>query len=159
MKYKLHINLIYLGIVILATGCGSSGETPVDNDIPYTDINITSGFSSKYLNGKIFYRPENYQGNNFIETRSFTSESVSWDDSFFNNSGNNTYTIVSSNGIDGTIEYYDGVYNLYYNLHSVETDHVKVCYTYTGIDSVSNCDASQALSWYFNSATAENNYP
>lgn len=148
-------------LLTMLSGCGSSdsSDTPPDGNTGFTEINTTSGFSTTYLNSKTFYRPQNYHGNDFIETRAFTASNVSWDDNLFNNSGSNTYTIVSSNGIDGVIEYYDGVYNLHYNLHSVEPDHIKVCYTYTGVNSVTNCSETETLLWYFDRATAESNYP
>lgn len=154
----------------MLSGCSSTDEsntstesdgsnTATEQDIPFTEINTTSGFSNTYLNNKTFYRPEDYFGNDFIKTISFTKTNVSWDDDLFNNSGSNTYTITSSNGINGVIEYFDGVYDLHYNLHSVEVDHIKVCYTYTGVDTVISCSVNETLKWYFDRTTAESNFP
>ena len=165
---------IYIGRIIVVTifsfilaGCGGGdGAQPdvpeIDPDVPEIDfIDLTSnkGFSSTYLSNKTFYRPQNYQSNNFIETRMYTNSTVTLSDNLFNNNYNAPYSIVSSNGIDGVIQYNDGVYGLHYNVISIESDHIKVCYTYTGIDTVIACDIAQSISWYFDLAIAENNYP
>ena len=161
MGRKDLINSGCLVAVLLMSGCGSSSDTPNGDaiqSIAYTDITTTSGFSSAYLSNKTFFRPQSNPAN-FIQTKTFTTVNVSWDDNLFNISGNAAYSIVSSNGINGVIEYDDGGYILHYNLHSVEADHIKVCYTYQGIGTVANCNVADAHSWYFDRTTAESNYP
>ncbi|OUS24078.1 hypothetical protein A9Q99_26415 [Gammaproteobacteria bacterium 45_16_T64] len=157
---------VILPLVMFFSGCGgggsSSSDTPGSNvaaSIEYTDINSSTGFSSNYLKQKLFFRPESYERNDYILSYEFTDSNISWDDNLFNNEGSAAYSIVSSNGIDGVLQYNDGSYELHLNVLSVEIDHLKVCYTYTGIDTVIACDVSQALSWYFDRNVAENNYP
>ena len=161
MSSALHKPLFYSIFLLALTliACSSESEQEDTPDIPITDIDSTSGFSAEYLNGKSFFRPDNYEGNDFIYTYEFSSGHVSWSDNLFPSSGNAAFVIVNHNGINGILEYNDGVYDLHYNVHSVESDHIKLCYTYTGIDTVISCDVSQTLKWYFDRATAELNYP
>ena len=159
MNPKLYQLLSLFITTIILVACSSDNAEDNSPNIPYTDIDSASGFSSEYLNGKSFFRPEDYFGNDFIYSYRFSGSSISWSDDLFDESGNAVYSIVSHNGINGILEYYDGVYDLHYNIFSVETDHLKLCYTYTGIDTVIACDESTTLKWYFDRTTAENNFP
>lgn len=143
---------------ITLSACSSDNEDPGPS-IAYTDVDPVTGFTTAYLNGKSFFRPEDYFGNDFIETHQFSGSNVSWSDNLFMNNGSAPYSIVEHNGIQGILQFNDGSYDLFYNIHSVETDHLKLCYTYTGIDTVIACDESVTLKWYFDRATAELNYP
>ena len=154
------IKVLLLTIASLAFGACSTESNQEDTPtIPYTEIDSTSGFTSEYLDGKSFFRPENYSGNDFIYTYQFSNGNVFWNDNLFMGNGTAPYSIVTHNGIQGILQYNDGAYDLFYNIHSVASDHLKLCYTYTGIDTVINCDESATLKWYFDKATAELNYP
>lgn len=167
MDYKLTSLFLITLTVFILQGCGSTSSTPdtdtnnilniIDQTQSYRDINASTGFSTQYLANKKFHRPVDYSGNYYIQTHEFTNSEVSWSDNFFNSNGKATYKIVSVNGINGVIEYNDGVYNLYYNIYSVETDHLKVCYTYTGLGSVNLCDESQTLTWSFDNIPFDSN--
>ena len=138
-------------------GGGGGGKQPDYSD--YTNIDTTSGFSTTYLTGKAFYWPKTAYNTNFIEVRQFTSSTVTWSDDFFNLSGTANYIIVNANGINGVIQYNDGVYDLFFNVQSVMSDHIMVCYTYQGIASVKACTIDQAYPWYFDRASAEASFP
>lgn len=158
MNRNYYVTQLFLFIALSLAGC-SSEEGDTSSGIPYTDVDSTSGFSIAYLTGKSFYRPEDYFGNDFIETRQFSGSSVSWSDNLFMNNGSAPYSIISHNGIDGILQYNDGVYDLFYNIYSVETDHLKLCYTYGDINTIVACTESVTQKWYFDRATAELNYP
>ena len=145
--------------IAIFSSCGSSGGGSSTASVDYTSIDVASGFSTAYLQSKSFYWPKNINLK-FVETRTFTDSTVTWSDDVNNSAGKTaSYTIVSSNGINGVIQYNDGVYDLFFNVQSVTSDHIMVCYTYTGIASVKACTAALAYPWYFDKATAEANYP
>ncbi len=123
--------------------------------VPYSDIDTASGFSTAYLAGKAFYWPKTALNINFIEVRQFTSSTVTWRENLYNTGGTASYTIVNANGINGVIQYNDGVYDLFFNVQSVMNDHIMVCYAYQGIASVKACTIDQAYPWYFDRASAE----
>jgi hypothetical protein len=143
----------FCALGILFTGCGDSGGSRA-----YTDINVSSGFSASYLQGKSFYLPQFDGMNNFILALEFTDRTISWhiefefSDRFF--SGTADYAIVAANGINGIIQYNDGFSDVFYNVQSVESNRIMVCSSNTDIGSVAACAANQAYPWYFDRETA-----
>ncbi len=134
--------------------CDTTGNTD------YIGINVASGFSTAYLTGKTFYYPAAQLGDkNIIYVRQFTSRTVTWSENFYNTVGSANYTIVNANSINGIIQYNDGVYDLFFNVQSVMSDRIMVCYTYQGIASVKTCTIAEALPWYFDRSTAEASFP
>jgi hypothetical protein len=166
MEYNFFSKIVLLSAFFILSSCGGGSnstteiQTETDPLIPFSDVNSSDGFTSNYLDSKTFYSPYNYQGGNYITTYSFTDSIASWD---FEHSNNGTqtapYSIVITNGINGVLSYVNS-YDLYYNIQSVELDHIKVCYNYyTGTETAIACDPAQAQKWYFDRATAESNYP
>ena len=148
-SFRLILAFCILGI--LFAGCGDSGGSRA-----YTDINVSSGFSASYLQGKSFYLPQFDGMNNFILTLEFTDRTISWHAGFSDRfiSGTADYAIVAANGINGIIQYNDGYSDVFYNVQSVESNRIMVCYSNTDIGSVTACAADQAYPWYFDSETA-----
>ena len=159
MKIRFCRTIYFLMAVNFIVSCSGDDDKSQSPTVGFTDITTNKGFSASYLWHKKFFRPVNYHGNNYIQTKAFTNAMITWSDNLLHINGSAPYSIVSSNGIDGIIQYNDGSYDLHYNLLAVENDHLKVCYTYTGIDTVITCDVTESLKWYFDLATAENNYP
>jgi hypothetical protein len=148
-SFRLLLAFCTLGI--LFAGCGDSGGSRA-----YTDINVSSGFSASYLQGKSFYLPQFDGMNNFILTLEFTDKTISWQIAFSDRfiSGTADYAIVAANGINGIIHYNDGFSDVFYNVQSVESNRIMVCSSNTDVGSVAACAADQAYPWYFDRETA-----
>jgi len=151
LRKSFQLILAFCTLVAIFTGCGDSGDSPA-----YTDINVSSGFSASYLQGKSFYSSQFDGINNSILTLEFTDTTISWhidlSDRFF--SGTANYAVVAANGINGIIRYNDGFSDVFYNVQSVESNRIMVCSSYTDIGSVTACAANQAYPWYFDRTTA-----
>ncbi len=135
--------------------CDTTGNTD------YTAISVASGFSTAYLTGKTFYYPFGQVGGVnliFMDVYQFTSRTITRSENFTNTVLSANYTIVNANGINGIIQYNDGVADFCFNVQSVMSDHIMVCYCLC-VYNVKSCTIDEARPWYFDRATAETNFP
>lgn len=165
MEFRHLSPFLLISMILTVFGCSSGTKSEPNNGDPiviegaeYREIDQNSGFSAAYLSGKVFYRPFGYETNFYVKTYSFSGNTVSWGDNLSGGgSGTSSFRIETINGINGVLVYDDGVYDLYFNVHSVHSDHLKVCYTYQGYLPVALCDEADALTWSFGDIPDDSN--
>ncbi|MCG8669273.1 MAG: hypothetical protein MI867_07645 [Pseudomonadales bacterium] len=142
---------------------GGGSNSGNDNN-EYTDITAAEGFSSSYLQDKTFFEQsfDSETATDYLTSLSFangiTSTTVTVYDEFNNIQVTTAYSIVTSNGIIGVLSFGQGI-RFHYNILQVEEDHLKLCVTSAGIDTVITCTVDQAVDWYFDRDTAIANFP
>ena len=138
-------------------GQGSDSVSP-DVDLRYDEITILTGFTSEYLDGKTFYEPLEDSGTEYLITYSFTDTSVTINNELADSEDTYDYDTVVSNVIAGVLTY-GNISVVHYNVFVVENDHLKLCSTESGIDTVIACDIAQTNEWYFDESSARANFP
>ena len=154
MRKIIYFTFLMSWLFFQIVGCGSESS---GSDAQENSIDVATGFSQANLKNKTFFVLYYVIDDTYFRSYTFSEPDilVEEEDSFYAlDWDGTTYSIVNSNGINGVLVFnFDN--EVYYNIHSVEHDHIKLCVTDNGIDAVVACEIDHTVNWYYENPIVE----
>ena len=145
--------LIFSCFLAACGSISSEGDNPAPATTPEPTIDVDSGFTAEFLEGKTLYKASSYQGNKYLDHYSFQDGKISIYSELFYETHTFDYELTDYQTTSGIISY-TNVYPISLSIKAIDDSKISYCYVYSGVESVVQCDSSDAFFFFLKEDSA-----